>query len=83
MPRLRLQELAKERGLNISQIQRQAGLEMGMVRRYWYNEGTRGPLTEVNLVALAKLAEVLEVRLSELIEDDPEEIHSPALAAAF
>ncbi len=82
MARLRLKEIAEERGLNISQVQRQAGLDMGMVRRYWYNEGRKGPLTEVNLVALAKLAEVLGVRPSELIEDDPQEILSPMYAAA-
>ncbi len=80
--RLRLKEIAEERGLNISQLQRQTGLDMGMVRRYWYNEGRKGPLTEVNLVALAKLAEVLGVQPSDLIEDEPRDIMSPALVAA-
>ena len=82
MARLRIKEIAEERGLNISQLQRLAQLEMGMVRRYWYNEGRKGPLTEVNLVALAKLAEVLGVRPSELIDDEAEDRYSPALLAA-
>ena len=84
MPRLRVKELAQERGLNISQLQRQSGLEMGMVRRYWHNEGTKGPLHEVNLVALMKLAQVLKVELSDLIvaSDEDKEIDSPALAYA-
>ncbi len=86
MTRLRLKELAEARGLNISQLQRQSGLEMGMVRRYWYNEGTRGPLHEVNLIALTKLAQVLGVHPRELIvsgsEEELEEMFSPVLAAA-
>ena len=85
MPRLRLKELAEERGLNISQLQRQSGLDMGMVRRYWYNEGTKGPLHEINLIALGKLAQVLGVRPGDLIAPNGEEkspLYSPALVAA-
>jgi transcriptional regulator with XRE-family HTH domain len=85
MIRLRVKELAEARGLNISQLQRQSGLDLGMVRRYWYNEGTRGPLSEVNLIALGKLAEVLGVHPGELIDPDgeeAEEIDSPMYAAA-
>ncbi len=86
MVRLRLKEIAEERGLNISQIQRQAGLDMGMVRRYWYNEGRKGPLTEVNLIALAKLAQALGVRPEELIasedEEQPTNKYRPDLIAA-
>ena len=73
MPRLRLKELAEERGLNISQLQRQSGLDLGMVRRYWYNEGTKGPLHEVNLIALGKLAQVLGVDPGALIAPMQEE----------
>ena len=84
MVRLRLKELAEARGLNISQLQRQSGLDMGMVRRYWYNQGrSKEPLTEVNLVALAKLANVLGVRPHELLdEEQPANKYSPALIAA-
>ncbi len=85
MPRLRLKELAEPRGLNISQLQRRSGLDLGMVRRYWHNEGTKGPLTEINLVALGRLAEVLGVHPGELIapdEEEQEEIESPALLIA-
>jgi transcriptional regulator with XRE-family HTH domain len=85
MTRLRLKELAEARGLNISQLQRQSGLDMGMVRRYWYNEGTKGPLHEVNLIALAKLAAVLNVHPGELlapVQEDSEETYSPMLVAA-
>lgn len=83
--RIQLKELAEERGLNISQVQRLASLDMGMVRRYWYNEGRNGPLTEVNLVALTKLAQALGVRPEEMLVSEPgdaEGIKMPALKAA-
>ena len=86
MPRLRLKELAEERDFNISQLQRQSGLDLGMVRRYWYNEGTKGPLNDVNLIALGKLAQVLGVHPGDLIatneEEDGEGIRIPGLVAA-
>ena len=85
MPRLRLREVAEAQGFTISQLQRQTGLDMGMVRRYWYNEGRKGPLTEVNLAALHKLADVLKVKPGDLLADGPEEsegILSPALVLA-
>jgi DNA-binding Xre family transcriptional regulator len=71
--RLRLKELAEARDLNISQLQRQSGLDMGMVRRYWYNQGRNGqPLTEVNLTALGILARVLDVQPGDLLEQAPD-----------
>lgn len=85
MPRLQLKELAEARGLNISQLQRQSGLDMGMIRRYWYNEGTKGPLNEINLIALGKLAEVLGVHPGELIDAEDgtsEGITTPGLVLA-
>ncbi len=68
MARLRLHEVAEQHGLNMSQLQRQSGLTMGMIRRYWYYE-----TTEVNLEALDKLAELLGVTPGELLVH---EVHS-------
>ena len=85
MPRLRLREIAEAQGFTISQLQRRTGLDIGMVRRYWYNEGRKGPLTEVNLAALYKLAEVLHVKPGELLapgQEESEEIYIPGLVAA-
>lgn len=65
--RLRLRELAEKKGLNMSQVQRDSGLTMGMVRRYWYNH-----TSEVRLTALSALAETLGVRPIELLTDEPE-----------
>ena len=81
MARLRLRELAEARGLNMSQVQRQSGLTMGMVRRYWYNEGKDGPLNEVQLEALDRLARLLGVQPGELLEADGQSA-SDAQAAA-
>ena len=62
MATIRLEELAKARGLNLSQVQRRTGLTMGAVRRYWHN--TSGM---VSLDALDKLAALLKVQPGELI----------------
>ena len=62
MATIQLQELAKARGLNLSQVQRRTGLTMGAVRRYWRNE-----VTSVRLDALDKLAALLGVEPGELI----------------
>ena len=87
MARLRLREIAEDQGLNMSQLQRQSGLTMGVVRRYWYNtanglaEGE--PLEMVSLQHINRLADILKVRPGELLgEEDLEEIDSPALAYA-
>lgn len=60
--KLRLQELARARNLNISQVQRRTGLTITMVRRYWYNE-----TSEVSLQALDILSELLQVAPGDLL----------------
>ena len=70
--RLRVKELAEARGLNMSQLQRRSGLTMGMIRRYWYNEGKERQLDGVSLSALAKIAHVLGVQPGELIAGERE-----------
>ncbi|XSG76523.1 helix-turn-helix domain-containing protein [Herpetosiphon llansteffanensis] len=52
-----------KKSFNMSQLQRQSGLTIGMIRRYWYNE-----TTEVNLEALDKLATLLGVAPGELLK---------------
>ncbi len=71
MPKLRVQEVAKERGLNLSQLQKKAGVTMPSVRRYWYNtrdgkvEGEA--LREVDLTVLGAIAKALGVEARDLI----------------
>ena len=59
--------MAEECGLNMSQVQRQSGLTMGMVRRYWRNE-----VREVSLDALDRLATLLGVEPGELLAEESE-----------
>ena len=35
---LRINEVAEQHGINLSRLQRQTGLTMTKLRRYWYNE---------------------------------------------
>lgn len=60
--KLRLQELAQARGLNLSQVQRRSGLTMTQVRRYWRNE-----TSSVSLQALETLCDLLQVMPGELL----------------
>jgi transcriptional regulator with XRE-family HTH domain len=88
--RLRLKEVSEAHGLNMSQLQRQSGLTMGVVRRYWYNtanglaEGE--PLEMISLQHINRLAEVLDVQPGELVAPETEEstpgITIPGLVAA-
>jgi DNA-binding Xre family transcriptional regulator len=72
MARLRVREMAEARGMNMSQLQRQARLTMNMVRRYWYNtaDGKEqgAPLKEVSLPALDSLAAVFDVSPGDLFD---------------
>lgn len=72
MARLRIRELAEQQGLNMSQLQRQTGLTMTMIRRYWYNTADgkeQGPtLAEVRLNALDILADMFKLSPGDLFE---------------
>ncbi len=65
--KIRLQELAQARGLNLSQVQRRTGLTMTQVRRYWRNE-----TSSVSLHALEALCDLLEVMPGELLARESE-----------
>ncbi len=88
MARLRIREIAEEQGLNMSQLQRQSGMTMGVVRRYWYNTANGlaegDPLEMVSLAYINKLAEVLRVEPGDLLGDQEksEGITIPGLVAA-
>jgi transcriptional regulator with XRE-family HTH domain len=77
MSTLRVRELAEQRGLNMSQLQRKSGVTMPSVRRYWYNtrdgKAVGEPLREVDLGVLRALAETLGVITRDLFGDDREE----------
>jgi transcriptional regulator with XRE-family HTH domain len=83
--RLRVRELAEERKLNLSQLQRQSGATMPSIRRYWYNskdgraEGSE-PLREVDLRVLESIARVLGVKVRDLFSEEDKAALWPATA---
>lgn len=84
MPRLRVRELAEEHGLNISQLQRKADITMGTARRYWYNtrdgKADGEPLEELNIPVLKAIADVLGVKVRDLLTEEDWLALQPALA---
>jgi transcriptional regulator with XRE-family HTH domain len=74
MARLRVDEVAKERGMNISQLQRRADIAMRTARRYWFNTQTGNttgePLKEISLEVLAAIAAALGVKTRDLFADE-------------
>jgi hypothetical protein len=72
MLRLRVREIAEQRGLKLSQLQREAKLTEGVARRYWYGTrsgkaGDNEPLTEINLNTLGVIADVLQADPRDLL----------------
>jgi transcriptional regulator with XRE-family HTH domain len=61
---LKVQQLAVERGFNISKLSRETKLEIRMIRRYWYNE-----VRSVSLDGLDIIATVLGVGFFDLFEE--------------
>ena len=83
MARLKVQEAALARGINLSQLhvainQRMAGrnkpVALGTVRRYWYSthDGNVGgdPIELVNIHILGTIARVLDVPVADLLNGD-------------
>jgi hypothetical protein len=74
MPRLLIREIAEGQGLNISQLQRKADITMGTARRYWYNTRSGSaegePLEELSMPVLIAIANVLGVKVRDLLSDE-------------
>ncbi len=71
--RLRVQELTQARGLDQSKLARKAELAFKTVRTLWHN-----PYADVQLSTLARIARVLDVKITDLIEDLPDASANPA-----
>ncbi len=67
MLRLRIKELADERGLNRNQLQLRSGVTLPLLTRYWNNK-----TGAVTLDALGKIARALGVKAVDLIEAVPD-----------
>lgn len=79
--RLRVQEVAKSRDVNLSQLAalvnarlgRKEPVAIGTIRRYWYStrdgSSTGEPIALVDLVVLGTIARALEVPIAALMNE--------------
>lgn len=65
MVALQIAEIATEKGVNISTIQRDAKIGWDTAERYWHNRHR-----QINLDILEKIADILGVRVVDLIRED-------------
>ncbi|GHO82389.1 helix-turn-helix domain-containing protein [Dictyobacter formicarum] len=66
MLRLRVKEVAEEKGISIAKLARKADLDNRTVYRIVHD-----PFAEITTITLARLAEALEVSVKDLVEDVP------------
>lgn len=72
---LRIDEVARQRGLSLSRFQIAAGMPLSSARRYWHSSATgsaggRGSLRQVDLQTLEHIANVLQCEVFELFKTD-------------
>lgn len=66
--RLQVKEVANKKGISLTKLSQRSEVAYNTVRRIW-----REPYTDVTLSTLQRLADVLEVDVSELVASVPEE----------
>jgi len=66
--RLRVKEVAQEKGFSMAKLQRAADINLKTIQAIWHN-----PQHDASLKTLDKIAKALGVPITELIEDVPEE----------
>jgi transcriptional regulator with XRE-family HTH domain len=66
--RLRVKEVAQQKGFNMSSLSRASGVSFRTIKRYW-----RDPYFNANTETLYKIARALNVPTSDLMEDMPDE----------
>ena len=71
MLRLKVKEIAEQKGYNQSTLSRTSDVPINTIRRIW-----RNPYYEVRLATLNKIAVVLGVPTTDLFEDVPDN-HKP------
>ncbi len=68
MIRLRVKEVAGEKGISIAKLARKADLDYKTVYRIAHD-----PYAEISTVTLGRLAEALGVSVKDLVEDAPDQ----------
>lgn len=66
--RLKVREIAEQKGYNISTLSRKADVGLSTVRRLWHDS-----YRHVDFDVLERLAKALEVPVTALIEDVPDD----------
>ncbi|MGH2497363.1 MAG: helix-turn-helix domain-containing protein [Ktedonobacteraceae bacterium] len=66
--RLRVKEVANIKGISLTKLSQRSEVAYNTVRRIW-----RDPYTDVTLSTLRRLADVLGVNVSELLETIPDD----------
>ena len=67
MVRLRVKELAEQKHFSQSRLQRESGVTMPTLRRYWFNN-----TDSVHLESIEKIAKALGVHVSDLFAENGE-----------
>lgn len=70
MIRIRLADIAAQHNKNMSQVQRESGLTMGMVRRYWNSKPE-----SVQLEAIEKLCRMFGVQVGDMLVIEKDTTH--------
>lgn len=68
MFRLKVREVAQQKGISQRQLFLRSGIDITIVRRIFHD-----PHTNLTVLTLARLAKVLQVDVSELIESTPDD----------
>jgi transcriptional regulator with XRE-family HTH domain len=66
--RLRVKEVAQEKGFSMAKLQRAADINLKTIQAIWHN-----PQHDASLKTLDKIAKVLGVPITALIEDVPDQ----------
>jgi transcriptional regulator with XRE-family HTH domain len=76
MRRLRVKEVAQEKGFTMARLHRAADINLKTMQVIWHN-----PQHDASLSTLDKIAKALGVPITELIEDVPDEEQPPSRSA--
>lgn len=68
MLRLRIKEIAQEKGVGMAKLSRVADISYKTIQKVW-----RNPYHDASLSTLNRIAKVLNVPATELLEDIPED----------
>jgi len=68
MARLRIREVAEAKGYSMGLLQRRANVALKVIQNVW-----RNPRHDISFSTLLKLAAALEVRVTQLIDDEVDE----------